>query len=158
VQGDMRTLRLERTFDRVFVHDAICYMTSRDDLRAAIETAFLHCRPGGIALFVPDYVRETFQPLTAHGGRDGERRSLRYLEWLYDPDPDDTTYTVDYAFLLRHADGTVQCEYDQHIEGLFSVAEWIGILEEAGFQTHIEPFNHSEVERPIDVFVCVKPG
>ena len=28
LSGDMRTLRLERTFDAVLAHDAICYMTT----------------------------------------------------------------------------------------------------------------------------------
>src|SRR5688572_15793085 len=30
VLGDMRTTRLGRTFDAVFVHDAICYMSTED--------------------------------------------------------------------------------------------------------------------------------
>jgi trans-aconitate methyltransferase len=30
VQGDMRTVRLGRQFDAVFIHDAICYMTSEE--------------------------------------------------------------------------------------------------------------------------------
>lgn len=34
VVGDMRDVRLGRTFDAVFVHDAVAYMTSRDDLSA----------------------------------------------------------------------------------------------------------------------------
>jgi hypothetical protein len=41
----------------VFVHDAVAYMTTERELRAAIETAFVHCRPGGAALFAPDHVR-----------------------------------------------------------------------------------------------------
>ena len=57
LQGDMRTVRLGRTFDAVFVHDAVDYMTTEADLRRAIETAFAHCRPGGIAVFVPDRPR-----------------------------------------------------------------------------------------------------
>jgi trans-aconitate methyltransferase len=32
--GDMRNVRLGRTFDAVFVHDAIMYMTTEVDLRA----------------------------------------------------------------------------------------------------------------------------
>src|SRR5688572_18531709 len=56
IQGDMRTLRLNRTFDVVFIHDAIDYMTTTDELKQAIETAFVHCKSGGIALFVPDEV------------------------------------------------------------------------------------------------------
>src|SRR5438045_5807271 len=79
--ADMRTLRLDRTFDVVFIHDAIDYMTTQHDLRLALDTAFLHCAPGGLALVVPDYVRETFQPSTAHGVGDGDERASRYLAW-----------------------------------------------------------------------------
>jgi hypothetical protein len=78
VQGDMRTVRLDRTFDSVFVHDAVCYMTTEPDLRAAMTTAALHCRLGGVLLMAPDYVRETFRPGTDHGGHDGQGRSARY--------------------------------------------------------------------------------
>lgn len=58
-QGDMRAVRLGQQFDAVFVHDAVCYMTSEADLRAAMATAYAHLRPGGVVLFAPDYVRET---------------------------------------------------------------------------------------------------
>ena len=44
IQGDMRTARLDQTFDCVFIHDAVDYMTTLEDLRAAIETA-LHPLP-----------------------------------------------------------------------------------------------------------------
>ena len=92
VEGDMRTVRLGRVFDAVFIHDAVCYMTSEEDLRAAMATVVIHCRPGGVALFAPDAVTETFRPSTDHGGVDGAGRALRYLEWTWDPDPSDTTY------------------------------------------------------------------
>ena len=61
-QGDMRTVRLGRSFDAVFLHDAVDYMTTGDDLRAAVETAFAHCRPGGVAVFLPDATAEIFDP------------------------------------------------------------------------------------------------
>ena len=64
IQGDMRTLRLGREFDAVFVHDAVVYMTTEADLKAAIDTAFIHCRRGGAALFAPDHLRENFAPST----------------------------------------------------------------------------------------------
>ena len=44
-QGDMRSVRLERIFDAVFVQDAVCYLTTERDLAAAIETAYVHCAP-----------------------------------------------------------------------------------------------------------------
>ena len=68
--GDMRTLRLGRSFDAVFVHDAVCYMTTEADLRRAMETAWAHCRPGGAVLFQPDYVRENFRAAASAGGCD----------------------------------------------------------------------------------------
>ena len=61
----------------------------------------MHCRPGGVALFHPDFTCETFKPHTDHGGYDKGERGLRYLEWVYDPDPKDTTYIMDMVYLLR---------------------------------------------------------
>lgn len=123
----------------------------------AMETAFLHVRPGGPVLFAPDHVRENFRPSTDHGGHDtsppvplsmnGEGgRALRYLEWTWDPDPADTTYLVDYSYLLRESDGSVHVEWDRHVEGLFSRDEWLRFLAEAGFEPRMVPFNHSELE------------
>jgi len=139
--GDMRTLRLGRTFDAVLIHDAICYMTTETDLRAAFATAFEHARPGGAGLFQPDYVRETFAPVTDHGGEDGPPqdngrpgRALRYLEWVTDPDPADSTYRVDYAITTRGEDGSVEVRHDAHIEGLFGRERWLELLAEVGFE------------------------
>jgi SAM-dependent methyltransferase len=88
VRGDMRSLRLGRSFDAVFVQDAVDYMYPESELTAAIATAFAHCRPGGIALFVPDEVQETYAPDTSCGGSDGlDGAGARYLAWSYDPDP-----------------------------------------------------------------------
>jgi SAM-dependent methyltransferase len=146
VEGDMRSLRLFRQFDAVFVHDAVAYMTTEQDLRQAIETAYAHCRPGGAVLLAPDHVRETFRPSTDHGGHDGPDRALRYLEWTWDPDPADTTYAVDYAYILRDRDGSVRVELDRHTEGLFSLDQWLRWLREAGFDARVVPFDHSELE------------
>ena len=157
VDGDMRTVRLAREFDAVFVHDAVCYMTTESDLHQAVETAFLHCRPGGVALFAPDYVRDNFRPGTDHGGSDGESRGLRYLEWTWDPDPSDSTYVVDYAYMLRTPDGAVRVEHDRHVEGLFARADWLRILSAAGFEARRVLLEHSDLEPGShEVFVARK--
>jgi SAM-dependent methyltransferase len=156
VVGDMRTVRLGRVFDRVFVHDAIDYMASGEDLRAALATVHAHCRPGGVAVFAPDYVRETFVPSTRCGGHDAGDRGLRYLAWTRDPDPEDTNYTTDFAYLLREGEH-VRVEHDRHIGGLFARDEWLGLLREVGFEAELVPFRHSEVERPLDVFRARRP-
>lgn len=144
--GDMRTVRLAREFDGVFIHDAITYMTTHDDLRAAMETAWVHCRTGGVALFAPDYVRETFRTETDHGGHDGAGRALRYLEWSWDPDPADSTHLTDYAYLLRLPDGSVRVEHDRHVQGLFARQEWLDTIASVGFAPLMLPFEHSELE------------
>lgn len=135
IQGDMRTLRLGRTFDTVFVHDAVAYLTTEHDLGAAIETAAAHARPGGVTLIVPDAVRETFAPGTKHGGHDDpDGRSLRYLAWTYDPDPDDTTYEVDFAVILREPDRPPRVEHDHHTLGIFTRGVWLDLLRQAGLE------------------------
>jgi SAM-dependent methyltransferase len=155
VEGDMRTVRLGRQFDGVFVHDAVNYMATEADLRLAIETAFVHCRPGGAALFAPDFVRENFRPSTDHGGHDNAAHALRYLEWTWDPDPADSTYFADYAYLLRSPDGSMRVEHDRHVEGLFARAHWLRLLSEAGFEPRSVPFDHSELEPgSYEVFVA----
>lgn len=151
VVGDMRTVRLGRVFDVVFIHDAIDYMTTEADLRQAIETAFVHCRPGGVALFVPDHVRETFQPATDHGGHDGAGRALRYLEWQFDPDTADNRYTTHYAFLLREGDD-VRVEHDWHECGLFARSDWFRLLTEVGFQPKSVVDQYDR-----EIFVAAKP-
>jgi len=135
VQGDMRALRLEREFDVVFVHDAVMYMTTEDDLGAAIETAATHVRPGGVVVLMPDTTRERLQPETRSGGHDGEDgRSLRYLEWTVDPDPADTTYQVDFAILLREPRKPLRIEHDHHVFGVFPDGTWRRLIAESGLE------------------------
>lgn len=158
VQGDMRTLRLGRTFDVVFVHDAVAYMTTEPDLKSTIETAAVHTRPASVTLLVPDTARETFTATVDHGGHDGtDGRALRYLEWTYDPDPDDTTFEVEFAVLLREPGAAVRVKHDHHTCGLFPRETWLRLLTEAG----LEPIR-VDVEDPFadehEVFVARKPA
>jgi SAM-dependent methyltransferase len=153
-QGDMRTLRIGREFDAVFVHDAVDYMTTEVDLRAAIETAFVHCRAGGGAVFVPDRVTETFEADTDHGGNDGaDGRGVRFLEWTWDPDPSDTWALTEYAFLLRAPDGTVEAVHETHRLGLFPRADWLRYITEAGFVASVVTEVTTEDRTPRDFFV-----
>jgi SAM-dependent methyltransferase len=154
VQGDMRLVRLDKQFDAVFIHDAIMYMTSEEELRQAIETAYFHCRPGGVTLLAPDHVSETFQPSTEHGGHDSTDRGIRYLDWTWDPDPDDTNYISEMVYLLKDEQGDVQIEHDHHRMGLFPRHTWLTLMAEVGFDARPIPFDHSEFEPgSLEVFV-----
>jgi trans-aconitate methyltransferase len=150
--GDMRTLRLERTFDVVLVHDAISYMLTEEDLLAAARTAFVHTRPGGAAVFAPDYFQETFEEVTEQMTADRGDRSLRGVAWVWDPQPEDSTYRVDYALLLRQGD-TVKAVHDQHVEGLFPRETWYRVLAQAGFR--VEPSQRPVGDGTFDeIFLC----
>jgi SAM-dependent methyltransferase len=135
--GDMRTARLGEFFDAVVVHDAIDYMLSEDDLRAALATASENLRPGGVALLMPDYVRETFAP---HAAETGSRRAgaldAVYVSYAHDPDPSDTAFELVMLFLLRER-GLLRVVEDRHACGLFPLGTWLRLVEDAGFTAEL---------------------
>jgi SAM-dependent methyltransferase len=157
VRGDMRRLRLHREFDAVFVHDAINYMIGEDDLRGVMMTAYAHLRPGGVALFGPDCTRESFRAGTHCGGHDGpEGRGLRYTVWVSDPDPRDTQFTLDFAYMLREPGGRVRVEQDRHYYCLFGKDEWLAFLRDAGFRARYLVQHHGDAGK-LPVFLGRKP-
>ncbi|GAA1828300.1 class I SAM-dependent methyltransferase [Microlunatus capsulatus] len=158
LEGDMRTLRLDRTFDAVFVHDAVEYMTTEDELRSAVATVFAHCRPGGVAVLVPDHIAENYEPGSDHGGTDGDDgRGLRYLAWSHPVRPGATTATTDYAFLVRSADGSVSVAHDTHVLGLFPRETWLRVLAEAGFAARSVAEVTQDDRLPREFFVGSRP-
>jgi hypothetical protein len=155
VLGDMRTLDLGRTFDAVLVHDAVMYLRTLE-LRAMARVAFRHTAPGGAAVVAPDVFRETFaESVELHAGDSGNR-SLRCLEWAWEPEPGGETMAVDFAFLLRDA-GEVRSVHDSHLEGLFPRARWVEVLSGAGYvvETLRRPI---DVDRWDEVFLCRRPA
>jgi SAM-dependent methyltransferase len=142
VQGDMRTIRLGRVFDCVLLHDAVSYMASRADLAGAVATAFEHAAPGGVAMFQPDFVAETFEPGIETGGSDAGGRGLRYLEWRWIPESSHETYLTDMAYVLRDEGGAVEVLHDRHVMGLFPRAVWLEQIASAGFEPLAVRFEH----------------
>ncbi len=154
-QGDMRTVRLEATFDAVLVHDAVDYITSRDDLRKVIETAHAHCRPGGVALFVPDHVKDTFTPVSGSGGSsDAAGRQGSFQERTWDPDPSDDVILAEYVFTLREADGTSAVVAETHELSAFSRDTWTAELARAGFSRQSDPRVRLAGRRPANLFIA----
>jgi SAM-dependent methyltransferase len=156
--GDMRGVRLGRTFDAVFVHDAVCYLLTEEDLQACFVTAFEHCRPGGVVVVIPDDTTESWVPDTDHGGNDGgDGRAARYLVWDWDPDPDDTWTAVEYVFLLREGDGDLRVVHETHRNGVFPTATWLRLLAAAGFRPETAVEHTTEDRRPRTIFVGHRP-
>lgn len=133
-QGDMRALRLGRTFDAVLIHDAIMYLLTPAALLEAMLTAHAHLEPGGLLIIQPDFVMEGFEPRTEHGGSEHpDGRALRYLEWdLYDPATPNLVHTH-YSILCKDPNGKVHHHHDQHQVGVFPTQIWLELLGQAGF-------------------------
>lgn len=157
-RGDMRDFRLGRTVDAVIAHDAIPYMRTRDDLRAAFATARAHLRPGGVFVTVPDDLAETFVDPTVRtrtcrvaGGE------VTFFEYACDPDPTDERYQTLYVYVLRTGTGAPVVDQDWHHHGLFARATWVALLEEAGFA--VEVLRHAGDRAPEgSMFVGTVPG
>jgi SAM-dependent methyltransferase len=132
-EGDMRSFRIDERFDAVFIHDAIDYMTTEEDLGAALRTGAAHMKPGGVLLVCPDHIAETFEPSTDHGGHDSPdgARGLRYLEWTRASAG--STYETDYAYLIRDGD-LLEVAHDRHVCGLFPRSTWLRLMSEAGLR------------------------
>jgi SAM-dependent methyltransferase len=159
VRGDMLTVRLGRTFDVVFVHDAASYLTTEDQARQLAETAFAHSTPGGVTIICPNHTAENVAFETDHGGHDGDGRALRYLEWTTRGDPGTNEYIVDYAFILHEDGKPARVELDRHINGALPRQLWLDALTAAGFaEARGTPLVHSEVpEGSSEFFVAKHP-
>ena len=134
--GDMRTVRLPgQVFDAVLVHDAICYMQTEDDLRAAFATARAHLRRGGLLLVAPDLVRDTFRPgMRLSWSTEREGVEIHTEEVVNDADPSDTVVESHFTYTITER-GARRVEQDIHVTGLFPISTWIALMKEAGFRT-----------------------
>jgi SAM-dependent methyltransferase len=147
IEGDMRTVRLGRTFDVVFAHDAVSYLPDGAGVGAAVQTAWEHLVPGGVALFCPDDLAETWEESTDSGGHNGDDgRGLRYVGWAHRTGIEAPRYNYDFAYLLREADGGMSVLQDRHICAAHPQATWLGAFEDAGFDVEMKELRHSEVE------------
>ncbi|MCC7406598.1 MAG: class I SAM-dependent methyltransferase [Phycisphaeraceae bacterium] len=145
-EGDMRSIRLDRTFDVVLLHDAIDYMTTPDDVHLALTTARHHLRPGGVTLFSPAYVAETFLDHEAehdhHHVPGPPEIDLTYFTYVHDPDPADTRVEMVLLLLIRQ-DGQLTIHQDRQQLGLFPTDHWLAMLRLADLTPSSEPASRS---------------
>src|SRR5207245_226244 len=95
-----------------------------------------HLVADGTVIVLPDYVAETFEQRVQSGGHDandGSGRGLRYLAWSQPPKPGATVHVLDFAIMLRVADGTVEVFHDRHRLGIFAREAWRQAFRDAGF-------------------------
>ena len=130
------------------------YMTTEEDLSAAVRTAFVHTRRAAARCLRRTHSAIPIRHTNDLAADDGTR-ALRGLEWSWDPDPDDDVVSVEYVFMLRE-NGTVRAVHDRHIEGLFSKDTWKRLLTLAGYEveTFARPTDDGEFD---ECFVCRRP-
>jgi len=156
IQGDMRTFRLDRTFDAILMDDAISHMNCLADFTAAFRTASAHLNPGGILVATPDVTIETFRQnrtCSTPATRDGF--DVVFVENVYDPDPTDEQYETTILYLIRDH-GRLRIETDHWTMGIFSLDTWRRVLRGTGFDVQEDRYNAGEDE--YTVFVCIKTG
>lgn len=154
VEGDMRTCQLSRTFDAVFMDDAISHMNCLADFTAAIRTAHAHLAPGGVLVVTPDVTTETFiqnRTTTTPASRPG--LDVVFVENVYDPDPTDEHYEATILYLIRDH-GQLSIETDRWTLGIFPLDTWRSVLHETGFEVHEGQYGADE--DAFTVFTCVK--
>jgi len=157
VIGDMRSVRLEKTFNAVFIHDAIDYMLSEQDVRATLNTAAAHLKPGGLCVIAPTYTRENFvDGDVADDGTTTDNEELTYFTYVHDADPADDIFEMILLYLIRDAETrTVEVVEDRHMCGLFTNAQWVQWMTDAGFNArHVE--QDLGYDEPWTLFVGVK--
>lgn len=156
IQGDMRSFKLNNTFDAVLMDDAIAHMNNRADFAAAFRTAYAHLNPGGVLVVTPDVTVENFhqnKTTTFSATRDG--LEVVFIENVYDPDPTDEQYETTILYLIRDQ-GNLRIETERWAMGIYSLGTWRRVLRETGFSVCEEHYCQGEDE--YIMFVCVKPN
>jgi hypothetical protein len=119
-------------------------MLSEDDLRAVFATARAHLEPGGVFIVAPDWFRETFKGTAVHHWiNQKDALEVTFIEYVHDPDPNDTTIESIFFFLLQE-DGQLRIEQDRHVTGLFPLDTWLRLMRDAGFA--VEEIRHPAYE------------
>ncbi len=72
--------------------------------------------------------------------------------------PDKTWLETDYAFVFRHADGTVDTGHETHRIGLFAREVWVRLLAAAGFTVEVVTEVTTEERTPREVLVGHRPA
>lgn len=159
ILGDMRSLRLGRTFDSIAAMDSVNYMKTEEELNQLFQTAYAHLKPGGVFITVVEESCERFRQnrilSSCHTLGDTQ---ITFIENSFDPDPNDSHFEMTFVYLVRKK-GNLEIHTDSHIWGLFRMDTWSRLLQKTGFCTQQIKFAHSTFleDEFLPMFVCLKP-
>jgi SAM-dependent methyltransferase len=151
--GDMRTVRLNKTFDAVVIADSIDYMLTEKDLSVVFKNVFKHLKPGGVFYTYAEETKEHFKQNSIHTTFHKQGNiEINLIENYYDPDPTDTIYDAVFIYLIRK-NGRLKIEKDFHQLGIFKQKMWTQLLKKVGFKAKQTIYESEK----IPAFIGIKP-
>jgi len=160
--GDMRRMELRECFDAVAIPDSIGHITTAGDLKKVVMTASRHLRPGGVLLIVAHISEEFRENNFVYTGAKGDVE-VTIFENNYILKPLRTAYEATVVYLIRRK-GKLEIHSDSCIIGLFPLATWLSLFEEAGLEVNQMKLEHSydrfllgEGKYLLRMFICSKP-
>lgn len=137
VQGDIRTIRLERRFDAVVaLFHVMSYQTSNDDLRSAIATVKTHLQPDGIFIFDCWYGPAVLRDLPTRRIKELEDERIAVTR-IAVPElhPNDNQVDVNYRITVRDkSNGGMEELQETHRMRYLFAPELEMLLQEAGLR------------------------
>lgn len=134
IEGDMRTIRLDRQFDAVVIPESIDYMATLEDLRQAVRTAALHLRTGGVLLVVCSTAEQFRNNNFVYSGQKGDVH-VTLFENNYANPYAPQTYEITLFYLIRRQ-GALETYSEHIVAGLFPQASWEAVFTEAGLTVY----------------------
>jgi hypothetical protein len=90
--------------------------------------------------------------------QDLDLGGARYLQWDWDPDPQDERVVTDDVFVVRGADGRSEVVHETHETGLFQASKWWSLLTHVGFDATAERERTDDDRTPRTIFVADRPA
>jgi len=100
-----------------------------------------------------DYVETFTPPRVWHETQRKAGSELTFVEYSWDPDPNDTQIETVYVFFFQEG-GALRVEVDRHVTGLFSIGTWERLLIESGFQPERIDYPYSENGSEAYLWIC----
>jgi ubiquinone/menaquinone biosynthesis C-methylase UbiE len=161
IEGDMRTIQLNRQFDVIAIPDSIDYIVSEEDLLQVITNSVLHLKTGGILLVVAK-TQETFQNNNFAYSGEKDDVSVTLLENNYIDTFNPNTYEATFMYLIRKQ-GKLSIHTENQILGLFPQTIWENIFLQAGLVIQMttlsgvyEKYILDKGEYPLTIFIGKK--